>query len=93
MTQNKFDLPLKFGRYLGMWIRLMVGMQERWRVNYGAKLMRRSWWRKFDKIWTRVDIVGVCEVWFEKEEKGWFLFKINCKKERRECDISNQVVK
>ena len=29
MTQNKFDLPLKFGRYRGMWIRLMVGMQER----------------------------------------------------------------
>ena len=32
MTQNKFDLPLKFGRYLGMWIRLMVGMQERWQA-------------------------------------------------------------
>ena len=95
MAQNKFDLPLKFGRYRGMWIRLMVGMQERWRVNYGAKLMRRSWWRKLDKIWNKGGYCeeGVrCDLERKRIEMG-FLYKTNCKKERRECDISNQVVK
>ena len=89
MTQNKFDLLLKFGRYLGMRIRLMLGMQERWRVNYWPKLMRRSWWRKLDKILLGRE--GVRRD-LRKKRKKRFSWKINCKK-RPECDISNQVVK
>ena len=59
------------------------------------KLMRRSSWRKLDKIWNKG---GYCEegVRFDLERKRiemGFLYKTNCKKERRECDISNQVVK